>query len=109
MLQLSGIGDRAFLEGLGIDVHLDLPGVGRNLQEQTNTALGVFGNNFETGGVGPNTVRPGPSTADWHSVDASERTGHRVPEHLRAVRRERECEGGRDGSEPGSVGGKSGA
>ena len=33
LLQLSGVGDRAHLEGLGIDVVSDLPGVGENLQD----------------------------------------------------------------------------
>ncbi len=33
LLQLSGVGDAALLHGLGIDVTLDAPGVGRNLQD----------------------------------------------------------------------------
>lgn len=33
LLQLAGIGDAAHLEGLGIDVVHDLPGVGENLQD----------------------------------------------------------------------------
>lgn len=33
LLQLSGVGERAHLEGLGIDVVSDLPGVGENLQD----------------------------------------------------------------------------
>jgi choline dehydrogenase-like flavoprotein len=34
LLMLSGIGPRATLESLGIDVRVDLPGVGRNLQDR---------------------------------------------------------------------------
>ncbi len=34
LLMLSGIGPRAELEKLGIDVRVDLPGVGRNLQDR---------------------------------------------------------------------------
>ena len=33
LLQLSGVGDRAHLEGLGIDVVSELPGVGENMQD----------------------------------------------------------------------------
>ncbi len=33
LLQLSGVGERAHLEGLGIDVVADLPGVGENMQD----------------------------------------------------------------------------
>lgn len=33
ILQLSGIGDAALLESLGIDIVSDLPGVGQNLQD----------------------------------------------------------------------------
>lgn len=33
LLQVSGVGDRKLLEGLGIDVVKDLPGVGENLQD----------------------------------------------------------------------------
>ncbi|KAJ7763563.1 alcohol oxidase [Mycena maculata] len=33
LLELSGIGDKTLLEALGIDVNVDLPGVGTNLQD----------------------------------------------------------------------------
>lgn len=33
LLELSGFGDRAVLEKVGIDVKVDLPGVGANVQE----------------------------------------------------------------------------
>ncbi|KAH0434187.1 GMC oxidoreductase [Colletotrichum camelliae] len=36
LLQLSGIGNREFLEGLGIEVVEDLPGVGENFQDQAD-------------------------------------------------------------------------
>lgn len=60
LLQLSGIGDARLLDSLGIDALLDLKGVGRNLQEQTNTGMVAFANaKFaeEFGGGGPDTVR----------------------------------------------------
>ncbi|KZV75302.1 GMC oxidoreductase [Peniophora sp. CONT] len=56
LLQLSGIGDAALLGSLGIDVLLDLPGVGRNLQEQTNAVQAAFGNGFDFGGAGPDSI-----------------------------------------------------
>ncbi|THH16221.1 hypothetical protein EW146_g4381 [Bondarzewia mesenterica] len=37
ILELSGIGDRSLLEKYGIEVLVDLPGVGENLQDQTYT------------------------------------------------------------------------
>ena len=40
LLQLSGIGERSHLESLGVNVVVDLPGVGKNLQEQTQSAIG---------------------------------------------------------------------
>ncbi|KAJ0338057.1 hypothetical protein COL922a_006070 [Colletotrichum nupharicola] len=36
LLQLSGIGNKKFLEGLGIEVVQDLPGVGENFQDQAD-------------------------------------------------------------------------
>lgn len=39
LLLLSGIGPRADLEALGIDVHIDLAGVGRNLQDHPGFPL----------------------------------------------------------------------
>jgi choline dehydrogenase len=43
LLQLSGIGDAAHLESLGIDVVKHLPGVGQNLQDHPITNLGATG------------------------------------------------------------------
>ncbi|KAI0676166.1 GMC oxidoreductase-domain-containing protein [Trametes maxima] len=53
LLQLSGIGDRQLLEPLGIRTLVDLKTVGRNLQEQTQSALGARGNGFDLDGRGP--------------------------------------------------------
>ncbi|MFG2799965.1 GMC family oxidoreductase [Streptomyces pseudovenezuelae] len=39
ILQLSGIGDAAQLRALGIDVRVDLPGVGRNLQDHVTSPV----------------------------------------------------------------------
>jgi choline dehydrogenase len=39
LLQLSGIGDPGHLEGLGIPVQAELPGVGRNLQDHLDVHL----------------------------------------------------------------------
>lgn len=39
LLQLSGIGPKDLLQGLTIDVVSELPGVGANLQDQTNGAI----------------------------------------------------------------------
>ncbi|KAF5371327.1 hypothetical protein D9758_004222 [Tetrapyrgos nigripes] len=55
LLQLSGIGDSALLQPLGIATHIDLKTVGQNLQEQTMNSLGASGN-FDWGGIGPSNV-----------------------------------------------------
>lgn len=39
ILQLSGIGDSSLLKGLGIDVVVDLPGVGQNLQDHLSGGM----------------------------------------------------------------------
>jgi choline dehydrogenase len=39
LLMLSGIGPKAELERLGLNVHLDLPGVGKNLQDHLHTRV----------------------------------------------------------------------
>ena len=56
LLQLSGVGDPARLNPLGIQTVIDLPTVGKNLQEQTMSALGADGNGFDVGGRGPSNV-----------------------------------------------------
>jgi len=43
LLQLSGIGDAAHLESLGIEVVKNLPGVGQNLMDHPITNLAVYG------------------------------------------------------------------
>ena len=53
LLQLSGVGDPAQLNPLGIQTVINLPTVGKNLQEQTMTSLGAGGNGFDVGGQGP--------------------------------------------------------
>ncbi|KAH6674843.1 choline dehydrogenase-like protein [Halenospora varia] len=48
ILQLSGVGPKALLQGLGINVVLDLPGVGQNLQDQLSTEIDyTFSANIE--------------------------------------------------------------
>jgi choline dehydrogenase len=56
LLQLSGIGDKDHLASFGIDSIVDLPTVGKNLQEQPNSPFGAFGNGFNKDGLGPNDV-----------------------------------------------------
>jgi choline dehydrogenase-like flavoprotein len=56
LLQLSGIGDSAILNPLGITTRTDLKAVGRNLQEQTMSILAAKGNGFNPGGRGPSNV-----------------------------------------------------
>ncbi|KAI3610976.1 glucose oxidase [Moniliophthora roreri] len=53
LLQLSGIGDSSILGPLGINTLIDLKTVGKNLQEQTMSALGAEGTDFDPQGRGP--------------------------------------------------------
>lgn len=55
ILQRSGIGAKSDLDSLGIDQKADLPGVGKNLQDQTMTTIGSRANVDRSGG--------GPSAA----------------------------------------------
>jgi choline dehydrogenase len=57
LLQLSGIGERKHLESLGIKVVVDLPGVGRNLQD--NQELAVVGH-----GPGDFSIPADPTAAN---------------------------------------------
>jgi choline dehydrogenase len=56
LLQLSGVGDPAVLNPLGIQTVINLPTVGKNLQERTMTSHGARGNGFDVGGRGPSNV-----------------------------------------------------
>lgn len=56
LLQRSGVGDPTHLSSLGINTVLNLPTVGKNLQEQTMNALGAAGNGFDPAGRGPSDV-----------------------------------------------------
>ncbi|KAF9043199.1 glucose oxidase [Panaeolus papilionaceus] len=56
LLQLSGIGDSAVLNPLGITTRIDLKTVGKNLQEQTMSQMGAAGNGFDVGGRGPSNA-----------------------------------------------------
>jgi len=48
LLELSGIGDASRLQKLGIDIRIDLPGVGENLQDHCNNYLYFSTRNCET-------------------------------------------------------------
>ncbi|WVQ94469.1 hypothetical protein IAU59_001548 [Kwoniella sp. CBS 9459] len=57
LLQLSGVGDSALLNGLGIDVVADVEGVGKNLQEQTMDSVGWTPvDSFDPQGTGPSDM-----------------------------------------------------
>jgi len=56
LLQLSGIGDAAYLKTLGITSVLNIPTVGKNLQEQAQNAFGATSTNFNVDGKGPSDV-----------------------------------------------------
>ncbi|KAJ3783835.1 hypothetical protein GGU10DRAFT_42781 [Lentinula aff. detonsa] len=49
LLQLSGVGPSKYLQAAGVDVQLDLPGVGQRLQDHISGSL-IYGTNAETAG-----------------------------------------------------------
>lgn len=70
LLQLSGVGDPATLNPLGIQTVINLPTVGKNLQEQTMTSLGAGGNGFDWGGQGPSDVIAYPNINELYGSEA---------------------------------------
>ncbi|CED83784.1 glucose oxidase [Phaffia rhodozyma] len=61
LLQYSGIGPASVLESAGVTVQVDLPGVGKNLNEQTSTVLGYTpddGVEFDGSGPSDNIAFP---------------------------------------------------
>ncbi|KAF8732638.1 Glucose oxidase, partial [Rhizoctonia solani] len=60
ILQLSGVGDTSKLSELGIRTIVDLPTVGKNLQEQTMNSFGAEGNGFDYGGPSLSNVNAFP-------------------------------------------------
>jgi choline dehydrogenase-like flavoprotein len=69
LLQRSGVGDPTHLSSLGIETVIDLPTVGKNLQEQTNNQLGAGGTGFDTGGKGPADVIAFPNLYELFGAD----------------------------------------
>ncbi|KAG6885228.1 hypothetical protein C0993_004635 [Termitomyces sp. T159_Od127] len=73
LLQISGIGDSAALGPLGIQTLIDLKTVGRNLQEQSMSAVGATDNGFDIGGRGPSDAIAFPNIielfgAQWNTT-----------------------------------------
>ncbi|KAF7374150.1 Glucose oxidase [Mycena sanguinolenta] len=72
LLQQSGIGDPAVLGPLGIKTQVNLPTVGKNLQEQTMNALGANAiSSFNPGGQGPSDAIAYPNIYQLFGSQAS--------------------------------------
>ncbi|KAI5118344.1 hypothetical protein M0805_009147 [Coniferiporia weirii] len=89
LLQLSGIGDPSVLTPLGIQTKVDLPTVGRNLQEQT---MNVFGHSakssFNPGGSGPSDCIAYPSLKELFTTGGGSNgsvTASQVADHIMAM------------------------
>lgn len=70
ILQRSGVGDRALLSSLGISTVLNLPTVGKNLQEQTLITLG-FNRTFQLTGRPWNNLLAFPNLSQLFGKDAA--------------------------------------
>ncbi|KAF8154930.1 hypothetical protein B0H34DRAFT_783908 [Crassisporium funariophilum] len=77
LLQLSGIGDSTVLGPLGITTLINLPTVGKNLQEQTMNIFGAGGNDFDLGGRGPSNAIAYPNLYQIFGSSANA-TGSRI-------------------------------
>lgn len=55
-LEASGVGDAAILKKIGVSQKVNLPGVGRNLIEQTKNSIGGGKGNYDFNGDGPSNV-----------------------------------------------------
>ncbi|PWN46951.1 alcohol oxidase [Violaceomyces palustris] len=60
LLQRSGVGSKSDLASIGVNQVIDLPGVGKNLQEQTMNTLGAR-TTIDYGGKGPSNMIAMPS------------------------------------------------
>ncbi|KAF9517616.1 GMC oxidoreductase [Hydnum rufescens UP504] len=76
VLQLSGIADTAGLACLGINPVVNLPTVGKNLQEQTQNILAARGTNFNVGGRGRSHVIAFPNLYQLYGTKASTMVNH---------------------------------
>ncbi|CAD6901169.1 unnamed protein product [Tilletia controversa] len=67
-LEHSGIGDANILRNINVPVKVDLPGVGKNLQEQTMSVFGASRKNgVSFGGVGPSNLIAQPAAGQLFS------------------------------------------
>ncbi|KAG8834794.1 hypothetical protein FRC18_001468 [Serendipita sp. 400] len=71
ILQRSGVGDPSHLSSLGINTVINLPTVGKNLQEQTMSALGARSNGFDPAGRGPSDVIAFPNLYEIFGTQAN--------------------------------------
>ncbi|KAF8205978.1 glucose oxidase [Mycena galopus ATCC 62051] len=72
LLQQSGVGDPAVLGPLGIQTQINLPTVGRNLQEQTMNSLGANAvSSFDPDGNGPSDAIAYPNIYQLFGTQAS--------------------------------------
>ncbi|CAG8516117.1 5634_t:CDS:2 [Acaulospora colombiana] len=73
VLQRSGVGDPALMNPLGIPTVLNIPTVGKNLQEQTMSVLGSSSNGFDPKGDGPSDVIAFPNFYELFGREAAPR------------------------------------
>ena len=81
ILQRSGVGDPALINPLGISTVISLPSVGKNLQEQTMSAIGASSNGFDWGGRGPSGVIAYPNLYQVFGTDGNA-TAQRITNNI---------------------------
>ncbi|KAH8111183.1 glucose oxidase [Phellopilus nigrolimitatus] len=89
LLQLSGVGDPSILTPLGIDVKVNLPTVGRNLQEQTMNSVGHSAqSSFNSDGSGPSDCIAYPSLKELFAIGGGSNgsvTADQMSSHIMAM------------------------
>lgn len=60
-LEASGVGDPSIHKKIGVQTKINLPGVGRNLIEQTMNSIGSKMGDYDFGGKGPSNIISFPS------------------------------------------------
>ncbi|KAL7416690.1 GMC oxidoreductase-domain-containing protein, partial [Mrakia frigida] len=84
LLQLSGVGPASLLSSVGVETVIDLPGVGKNLNEQTSNVIGFTPNSgVEFGGIGPSDTIAFPSFNQLFGAD-SESTASQLASNIPA-------------------------
>lgn len=84
LLELSGVGDPAILQGLGIPVVKAMPQVGRNFQEQAKNTITFRPKSTQFEGTGPPSAIAFPNAQQVLGIDLAQKSYHEALTQLPA-------------------------